>query len=190
MGRSKSTSQHQTSAIDAADISSKYDHINPKSWKGDVRVRNVVLGGSWSAGLRVAETELAEAQFPLPFDDMEHAGGYDIMCPFGNGKMVLVDGHLSADKCNETEDERRNAPEAVEEEFEMLNNHEGGEDIQVDHDLDVITSIVELADSPTTQAPEAWILINDSNPSKAKKVHKASVLRHDVFKPFDHCRLS
>lgn len=32
------------------EISSAYDHISPKSWKGDVLVQNVVLAGCWSSG--------------------------------------------------------------------------------------------------------------------------------------------
>lgn len=35
---------------DAMDLSSKYDHINPCSWKGDIRVDQVVLLGSWNEG--------------------------------------------------------------------------------------------------------------------------------------------
>jgi hypothetical protein len=40
------------------EISSAYDHISPKSWKGDVRVHNVVLVGCWSSGRREAEIVL------------------------------------------------------------------------------------------------------------------------------------
>ena len=165
---------------DAADVSSKYDHINPKSWKGDVRVQNVVLGGSWSAGLRVAETELAEAHFHSPFNDMKNKGGYDILCPFGDGKMVLVDGHLSTGERDETEEERDNAPVAASVEAEPSNianranpqAEDDGEDI--DPDMDDVTGTAELPESQTTQVQEAWISIDNKN---EKKVHKASILR-------------
>ena len=158
---------------DAVDISSKYDHINPKSWKGDVRVRNVVLGGSWSAGFRVAETELAEAQFHSPFDNMKNEGGYDILCPFGDGKMVLVDSHLLASERDETEEERDDAP-AAEAEPDVANPGDGGD---IEPDMDDVAGTTELTDSQTTQAPEAWISIDDSNLPSVKKVHKASILR-------------
>ena len=36
---------------------------------------------------------------------MESRGGYDILCPFGNGKMMLVDGTLSAGEHEETNEE-------------------------------------------------------------------------------------
>ena len=36
---------------------------------------------------------------------MEAKGGYDILCPFGNGKMMLVDGTLSAGEREETDEE-------------------------------------------------------------------------------------
>ena len=156
---------------DATDISNKYDHINPKSWKGDVRVQNVVLGGSWSAGFRIAETELADAQFPSPFDNMKNAGGYDIMCPFGNGKMALVDGRLSAGERDETEEERDDPP------VDELATPGSDDGTNIEPDLDDVAGAVELTELPTPQLPEAWISIDDSNPSKVKKVHKASILR-------------
>jgi hypothetical protein len=152
------------------DISNKYDHINLKSWKGDVQVQNVVLGGSWSAGFRVAETELADAQFPSPFKNMKNPGGYDIMCPFGNGKMVLIDGRLSAGECDETEEEREDTV------VDELATPGSDDKTDIEPDLDDIAGTVEFTELPTPQLPEAWISIDDSNPSKAKKVHKASIL--------------
>ena len=35
---------------DATGISSKYNYINLRSWKGDVHVANVALNGCWSSG--------------------------------------------------------------------------------------------------------------------------------------------
>lgn len=43
---------------DPNEISSTYDHISPKSWRGDVHVQNVVLAGCWSSGRREAEKHL------------------------------------------------------------------------------------------------------------------------------------
>ena len=160
---------------DTMDISSKYDHLNPKSWKGNVQVRNVVLGGSWSAGFRIAETELADAQFPSPFDDMKKTGGYDIMCPFGNRKMVLVDGHLSTGERDETEEERDDPLVDIETPEATAPNPEDGADIEPD--FDDIAGTSELTEFPTPHAPEAWIPVEDSSSLKAKKVHKASILR-------------
>lgn len=146
-------------------ISSKYDHINLKSWKGDVQVQNVVLDGSQSAGFRVAENELAEAQYYSPFDNMKNEGGYDILCPFGDGKMVLVNGHLLAGEQNETQEERDDTPVAVEPEPDEANPN--GD----------VAGTAEPTESQTAQAPKAWISIDDNNLSNAKKVHKASILQ-------------
>jgi hypothetical protein len=48
-------------------ISRKMDHINPKSWKGDTCVGNVVLWSSWDKGRRLGERNLAEASMDNPF---------------------------------------------------------------------------------------------------------------------------
>ena len=77
---------------EAMDISSKYDHLNPRSWKGDVHVNQVVLVGSWNEGHRVAKEELEVGGVDSPFIRMQQEGGYGILCPFGNNKIVLVDG--------------------------------------------------------------------------------------------------
>src|SRR6266568_7683537 len=61
---------------DAMDISNKYDHLNPRSWKGDVRVNQVVLVGSWNEGRRVAEEELRVGEVDAPFIRMQQEGGY------------------------------------------------------------------------------------------------------------------
>ncbi|KAF8874313.1 hypothetical protein CPB84DRAFT_1853644 [Gymnopilus junonius] len=142
--------------LSSSDISSKYDHINPRSWKGDVKA------------------ELAEAKYPSPFDDMRKAGGYDIMCPFGEGKAVLVDGRHAGER-EETEEEWDDAPIAEAEGTD-------GETPNDDEDLDVddIAGTAELSEAQKSASanqnvpPSAWISID---PTTSKKVHKASVLR-------------
>ncbi|KAF8875597.1 hypothetical protein CPB84DRAFT_1752637 [Gymnopilus junonius] len=166
--------QRLPSDLSSSDISSKYDHINPRSWKGDVKVSNVVLLGSWSSGCRLAEAELAEVKYPSPFDDMRKAGGYDIMCPFGEGKVVLVDGRHAGER-EETEEEQDDAPiaEAEGTDGETPNDNE-------DLDVDDIAGTAELSEAQKSASvnqnvpPSAWISID---PTTSKKVHKASVLR-------------
>ncbi|KAF8165814.1 hypothetical protein B0H34DRAFT_787178 [Crassisporium funariophilum] len=51
---------------DINEVSSKYDHISPKSWRGDVSVKNVVLSGCWMEGRRMAEEDLCEAGITPP----------------------------------------------------------------------------------------------------------------------------
>jgi hypothetical protein len=90
---------------DAGDTSTKYDHINPASWCGNVRVKDVVLLTSWTSGQRVAEQELQEANFPVPFTKMERSGNVDMLCPFGDGRLILING-LSEGEREEDEDEQ------------------------------------------------------------------------------------
>ncbi|KAF8908219.1 hypothetical protein CPB84DRAFT_1744384 [Gymnopilus junonius] len=78
----------------SGDVLSKYDHINPKSWTG-----------AWISGRRAAEKHLQDASMSAPFSSMELVGGYDILCPFGKSKVVLLDGTLAEGEHQETEEE-------------------------------------------------------------------------------------
>ncbi len=80
------------------------DHINPRSWHGDVHLQNVTLLTCWQQGWEAAEADLAAADIAIPFDDMEERTGYNILCPFGGSKIVLVDGTLSAGERDELEE--------------------------------------------------------------------------------------
>ncbi|CUA70771.1 Ubiquitin carboxyl-terminal hydrolase 34 [Rhizoctonia solani] len=65
------------------------DHLNPRSWTGDVCVCNVVLSKSWSAGRIEAEEALRRAGITPDFDPKSlcaSAGGLpvDLMRPFGH----------------------------------------------------------------------------------------------------------
>ena len=62
----------------AGDVSAKIDHINPASWKGNVKVKNVVLMTCWQEGRRIAEHELSKACWVPPFEEMEKDGTHDI----------------------------------------------------------------------------------------------------------------
>ena len=80
----------------ATKVTSAYDHINPRAWKGNICVCDVVLSAYWSSGRTIAEVALQEAKFNVPFEEMEKLGGFDILSLFGNSKMMLVDGILAA----------------------------------------------------------------------------------------------
>ena len=86
-------------------ISKKLDHLNPRSWKGDVYVRNVILRSCWQEGRRIAEIELREASIDSPFDEMENGDGFDMLCPFGAGRIVLINGPIVPGEEEETEEE-------------------------------------------------------------------------------------
>jgi hypothetical protein len=87
------------------DISKKLDHINPHSWTGDVYVRNVILCSCWQEGHQIAESELQEALIDSPFHEMENGDGFDMLCPFGAGQVVLINGAIVPGEEEETEEE-------------------------------------------------------------------------------------
>jgi hypothetical protein len=89
---------------EAGDISAKIDHINPASWKGDVRVKNIVLLTCWEGGRHLATQELAHAGYEPPFKAMDVGQGFDMFCPFGNGNMVLL-GRATEGERKEDEEE-------------------------------------------------------------------------------------
>ncbi|PPR07576.1 hypothetical protein CVT26_002325 [Gymnopilus dilepis] len=101
---------------DPDSVTSEHDHINPRSWKGDVNVSRVVLESCWKEGRRKAVEVLESAGLTAPFDKMDEAGGFDILCPFGGGKVVLVNGKIDAaerDQTNEEADTSDDTPDDV-----------------------------------------------------------------------------
>lgn len=74
------------------DTSRRVDHLGPISWSGDMYVSNVNLQTCWQKGIPLAISTLEAAGIAAPFDEMIEAGGFDILCPFGNNKIVLIDG--------------------------------------------------------------------------------------------------
>ena len=172
---------------DATEISATYDHINPKSWKGDVRVCNVVLSACWSSGRRSAEWALQEAQLSPPFDRMIQAGGYDILSPFGQSKMMLVDGTLFAGEETEEYDLGLSvtlAPPASSEQSENSSGDATSQatpavtpksssdaDLDLEPDFDDVAGVTEASNFSSKAPYDPWVLID------SKKVHKATVLR-------------
>jgi len=168
---------------DATEISSKYDHINPRSWKGDVRVANVALDGCWSSGRRSAEKSLKEAELTPPFEKMEEDGGFDILCPFGKSKMMLVDGKEAGER--DESDEERDDPQPQSTplpEIPGISRAPGTlaaddanldvDDSDLEPDLDDITGLADASNLNARPPPyDPWVLID------GKKVHKATVLR-------------
>lgn len=75
---------------EAGDLSAQVDHINPKTWKGDVKVQGVVILTCWEDGRRTATAELSALGYPAPFEAMDSGDGFDIFCPFGQNNMVLL----------------------------------------------------------------------------------------------------
>lgn len=167
------------------EITSKYDHISPKSWRGNVKVQGVHLGGAWMAGRRGADKDLSEAQILSPFSRMEDEGGYTVMCPFGKSKMLLVDG-ISAGEQHEEEEESDEPPpshtpastvttnSAVPFSDAVITADGPGVDASLDPDVDDVAGLAEAANF-VPNAPNiphsAWVEID------GKKVHKSTVMR-------------
>jgi hypothetical protein len=152
------------------EITSKYDHLNPSAFTGDLRVSSVVLFGSWSEGRRLAEEELQSFGIVPPFARMEREGGYDMLCPFGNGKMVLVGG-LESGECDETDEERDNPV--------VVASTDPSTDLQDDDtlqpDLDDLATVADVATNSANKGPPAYVSIDPENPT-SKPIHKSSIL--------------
>lgn len=81
--------------IQGDDISARMDHINPKSWTGDVHVADVCLLVCWQAGRAAVEKEFPELTAATAFEEMV-AEGIDILRPFGNSSAgeTLASGEI------------------------------------------------------------------------------------------------
>ncbi len=88
--------------LSSSSASHKHDHINPASWLGDTSVANVSLQTCWILGRKQAIDDLSDAGITHSFDEMERTGGFDILCPFGENKILLL--HTSASEINEPDD--------------------------------------------------------------------------------------
>lgn len=158
-----------------AKITSKYDHLNPAAFTGDLRVSSVILLGSWNEGRRLAEQGLRSFGVEPPFERMETEGGFDMLCPFGKGKMVLVGG-LELGEQDETEEEQDHSAIAESTVPDLTT------DDFLQPDLDDLAgnalSVSSLPEIPSNlkAPPTAYVSIN-SGDSTSKPIHKSSILR-------------
>ncbi|KAG6836745.1 hypothetical protein H0H93_003969, partial [Arthromyces matolae] len=160
------------------EISSKYDHINPKTLRGNLFVSSVVLSGCWQSGRRHAEDELKDADISPPFDWMEARGGYNILSPFGDNKIVLIHGKVDVGEQDEIEEEQDIVQGSSEtDEVCQVQGVDDGEELEPD--LDDIAGYTEISQQLERDKNYAWVSLSDSldNPNRASQVHKASVLR-------------
>lgn len=65
------------------DIISAVDHINPISWKGDVRLRLVTPITVWNEGRRMVKNKFSSLGLAKHFAELEKKG-FDLLFPFGN----------------------------------------------------------------------------------------------------------
>ncbi|KAG6884618.1 hypothetical protein C0992_005991 [Termitomyces sp. T32_za158] len=151
------------------DITSQHDHINPASMSGNLKVNSVILRSCWQRGRQYAEKELRAAKIAPPFQSMECSGDFDILCPFGGNRMVLVDG-LSAGEREETDEELGDSAFPTSNDTETVSQAFGEDD---NPDLDDLAGETDVAQNDTKSM--AWVSLDGGKTSK--KVHKASVLR-------------
>lgn len=85
------------------------DHISPRTWKGNVNLAEVSFQASWIRGRRLAEDDLREGGFTIPFDDMIK-DRLDILCPFVSQQVVLLRGLFSGER--EEDEEEQDIPSA------------------------------------------------------------------------------
>jgi hypothetical protein len=159
---------------EAGDVSAKLDHINPRSWRGDVAVKNVVLLTCWTDGRRVAETQLSEAGWTPPYDEMEKGEGFDMFCPFGKKRMVLLDGLMEGER-NEDEEEMDIRPPEEELNAEHANPIPTNTEIQDEPDIEDMAA--EECTRLETESPkhEAYLIV-DAELGGRTSQHKSSVL--------------
>jgi hypothetical protein len=161
---------------EAGDISAKLDHISPRSWRGDVAVKNIVLLTCWSEGRRVAESQLLHAGWVAPFSEMEKGEGFDMFCPFGVKKMVLMDGLTDGER-NEDDDEidvRLPEPGASSDERPRPISTDG--DALDEPDLEDMAA-EELTHLDTSCPKHEAYLIIDGDTGGSTSKHKSSILR-------------
>ena len=154
------------------------DHIKPKSWQGDVYVKNVSLQSSWSEGHRIAEGLLTKVSLVPPFISMEASGGYYLLCPFSGNKIVLIDRVIAPGEAEETLEEQdwggeldeTPLPDTTKIFADSARLHSDSEHLS---NLDDILGIEDTSHSLSSQKYEAWILIDDN---LTVQKHKATIL--------------
>lgn len=152
------------------EITSKYDHLNPSAFTGDLRVSSVVLFGSWNEGRRLAEEELRSFGIDPPFSRMETEGGYNMLCPFGNGKVVLISG-LETGERDETEEERDDP--AIIASTDLQPPDAVSDEASLQPDLDDLATAANVSETTANKAPSAYVSIDPT----LKPIHKSSILR-------------
>lgn len=157
------------------ETSQKADHINPTSWVGNLEVKRVVLSSCWLQGRRLAENALSLACVDSPFAVMERSNTIDILRPFGDGKIVLIDGALKDGECEEIDiDIDTDIPQNVSvpgAQLAQVEPHAGAEP-----DIEDLAGVEVASSENPSVARSAWVPLSGNSESDEHK-HKASVMR-------------
>jgi hypothetical protein len=165
----------KTWAEEPGDVSAKLDHISPPSWRGDVAVKNVVLLTCWSEGRRIAESQLLHVGWPAPFGEMEKAGDFDIFCPFGKKKMVLMDGLADGERNKDDDELDVDLPEPAAPSDEQPQPISADIDALEEPDLEDMAA-EELSRLDTSCPKHEAYLVIDGDTGGSTSKHKSSIL--------------
>jgi hypothetical protein len=159
----------------AGDVYAKFNHINPASWWGDVSVKPIVLTTSWYEGCHCAEDKLNEVGWEAPFDQMVGGGGHDMLCLFGNGKMVLIDSLMDGERDeNEEETDIQIVEPTVEGKATTILHADP--DLLFEPDAEDLTAD-ELSHQDSTADTYRAYLVVDTDMGRNTNQHKLSILR-------------
>lgn len=174
-------------------VASSADHVNPRSWVGDVSVKGILSQTCWIRGRQSAESDLAEFGI-VAFSSNIATGSTtptrDMLRPFGDGKLVYLSGLRVGDVVEEHPDPVRvtsttsgvagtaastvAASGSVDSDTSSL--EPDLEDLLGADDVDGWAPQADSSGAPTiTRKVEAWLPVDNKPGSKAQ--HKSTFLR-------------
>ncbi len=134
------------------------DHLNPKSWQGDVCVESVSLVSSWNEGRRAARKILVDAGVSFSFDSIPDDA--DLMKPLGNFVGLREDSELESVDGNSVDQagQSKLLPAAA----ALTSQH----DSEQRFDMSTSTDMGRMGNAPPVGAvaPLAAVVISDVNP--------------------------
>lgn len=146
------------------------DHVNPRSWKGDVTSGGVCLESAWKDGREIAETTLAAAGIKIDFLALFDKEGLDMLRPNGDGKYPAV----ATDKDRSIAEEVVGANTTDSPPSQNDTNLDGNSAMEDDVPIQLDDLLPEIdAEDPEEQEESGWITIK----GVTEKVHKATLLK-------------
>ncbi|KAH7907202.1 hypothetical protein BJ138DRAFT_1104514 [Hygrophoropsis aurantiaca] len=152
-----------------SDLSSKVDHINPSSWKGDVRVSSVLPITAWNEGSKLIEERWIDLDIQAALDRLSEQPEVDMLFPHGRNRGSANRTEEDAEEDEPEDDDDGDARESqIEPEIRPLTD-----DLASEMDLEDHLAIEEAQANPNAFCPFIEI--------EGKPVYKAKILR-EYFK--------
>ncbi len=148
------------------------DHVNPKSWLGDVSVKNIVLQTCWYRGRQLAEGDLAEYDLTLPENAAPNP--VDVLCPFGDGKIVYLGG-LRADDVDEEDLQCSTAASNPSPDPSEPTLRPGQSSVALEPDIEDISAVEDVLRRDPRKKIDAYLPVSDA--ADAAKQHKSTFCR-------------